>query len=360
MHTTVRSALEIGSDLAAIDLTRTMSNEIDAATVGAFRDGDSVAFDRITRRFSPELRVHCYRMIGSLDDAEDLLQETLMRAWNRRDSYEGRAGVRAWLYRIATNACIDAARARAARLAAEHGGGAAPRYDRFPWLQPYPDALLDQAASEDAQPDARVVSRDTIELAFLAAVQGLPPKQRAVLILRDVLDFSARETAEILDDTTAAINGALQRARATIQRRRDTRHAGGASTPSFDEALLLQAFMDAQDRGDVGAIVDLLREDVRMTLLPDAVTWDGREEVARELRRKRQDFDGDVRSMPIAANRQPALAVYVRGAGDVVYSAWAIVLLGMRDGKLREIATFASPDLFSRFGLPPTLAAGPG
>jgi RNA polymerase sigma-70 factor (ECF subfamily) len=337
-------------------MSNEMSDAIDAATVAAFKRGDPNAFDHIARRYERELRVHCYRMTGSFDDAEDLVQETLMRAWNKRDTYEGRAGVRAWLYRIATNACIDAARARAARHAAKEEG-AGPPYSRFPWMQPYPDALLDAAVSEDMRPDARLVSRDTIELAFLAAVQSLPPKQRAVLILRDVLDFSASETAKILDDTTAAVNGALQRARATLRRRRGTPMALDASSASFDEAVLLQAFMDAQDRGDVGAIVDLLREDVRMTLLPDSVTWDGRDEVARELRRKRHDFDGDIRSVPTAANRQPALAVYVRHSTDVAYHAWALVVLGMRGGKLREIATFASPDLFTRFGLPATLAA---
>jgi RNA polymerase sigma-70 factor (ECF subfamily) len=330
------------------------SDAIDATTIAAFRRGDPNAFDHIAQRYERELRVHCYRMSGSFDDAEDLVQETLMRAWNRRDTYEGRAGLRSWLYRIATNACIDATRARAARQKSEEERAA---YSHFPWMQPYPDALLDAAMPEDAQPDARLVSRDTIELAFLAAVQSLPPKQRAVLILRDVLDFSASETAQILDDTIAAVNGALQRARATLERRRGTPNAADASSASFDEAVLLQAFMDAQDRGDVGVIVDLLREDVRMTLLPDAVTWDGREEVARELRRKRQGFDGDIRSVPIAANRQPALAVYIRRKADAVYHAWALVVLGMREGKLREIATFASPDLFARFGLPATLAA---
>ena len=333
-----------------------MSDAIDATTIAAFRRGDPNAFDHIARRYERELRVHCYRMSGSFDDAEDLVQETLMRAWNKRETYEGRAGLRAWLYRIATNACIDAARARAARHKSEEES-AGPPYSRFPWMQPYPDALLDAAVPEDAQPDARAVSRDTIELAFLGAVQSLPPKQRAVLILRDVLDFSASETAEILDDTTAAVNGALQRARATLERRRGTPNALDASSATFDEAVLLQAFIDAQDRGDVGAIVDLLREDVRMTLLPDAVTWEGREEVARELRRKRQGFDGDIRSVPISANRQPAVAVYVRRSADVVYHAWALVVLGMRGGKLREIATFASADLFARFGLPATLAA---
>ena len=333
--------------------TMMMRDAIDTETIAAFKRGDPTAFDEIAGRYVPELQLHCYRMTGSFDDAEDLVQETLMRAWTRRESYEGRAGVRAWLYRIATNACIDAARARAVRPIA--GRDSAAPYAHVSWMQPYPDALLDAAVSEDAQPDVQVAARDTIELAFLAAVQSLPPKQRAVLILRDVLDFSANETAEILDDTTPAVNGALQRARATLERRRRTPNAVDTMAASFDEAVLLQAFMDAQDRGDVTAIVGLLREDVRMTLFPDAVTWDGREEVAAEFRRRRHDFDGEVRSVPIAANRQPALAVYVRQARDAVYRAWALVVLGMRGGKLQEIATFASPDLFARFGLPPTL-----
>jgi RNA polymerase sigma-70 factor, ECF subfamily len=347
-----RRALRVGQAAVAAAV---MPDPIDAGTVAGFQRGDANAFDRITRRYARELHVHCYRMVGSFDDAEDLVQETFMRAWNRRDSYEGRSGIRAWLYRIATNACIDAVRGRAVRGGA-HRDEAAPPYARVPWLQPYPDALLETVVSRAPEPDARLVSRDTIELAFLAAIQTLPPKQRAVLILRDVLGFSASETAQILVDTTAAVNSALQRGRTTLERRRPTLASPATATPSFDEAVLLQAFMDAQDRGDVNALVDLLREDVRMTLFPDAATWSGRDAVARELRAKRRDFgDADVRSLPIAANRQPALAVYVRQGIDVVYRAWAIVVLGFRDGKLREIATFASPDLFARFQLPPTL-----
>lgn len=327
---------------------------IDAATIAAFERGDADAFGRIARRYARELHVHCYRMLGSFDDAEDLVQETLMRAWNRRDSYVGRASVRAWLYRIATNRCIDAIRARAARGGAG-SDEAVPPYTSVPWLQPYPDALL-EAGSEDLLADARAVSRETIELAFLATIQGVPPKQRAVLILRDVLDFSANETAEILEDTVAAVNSALQRVRATLKRRRGSAARSARTVaPSFDEAVLLEAFMDAQDRGDVNAMVDLLRDDVRMTLFPDAVTWSGRDAVARELRVKRGELDGDVRSVPITANRQPALAVYVRRSTDVAYHAWAIVVLGSREGKFREIATFASSDMFARFGLPATL-----
>jgi len=329
---------------------------VDAATVAAFRKGDHDAFARISRRHFRELHIHCYRMVGSYDEAEDLVQETLMRAWNRRESYEGRATVRAWLYRIATNVCIDVIRTRTSRETPDKPDEV-PQYSEFPWMQPYPDAILDSVVPDEAQPDSRIVRRESIELAFLATVQVLPAKQRAILMLRDVLEFSAAETATILQDTIAAVNSALQRARATLQMMRAS--WGDSVEPSaatFDEAVLLQGFMDAQDRGDVNAIIDLLRDDVRMTLFPDAVTWDGREEVARELRKKRSDFDGEVRSIPIAANRQPALAVYIRRRDDVEYRAWALVLLGVRAGKLREIATFASPELFTRFELPRTLA----
>ena len=186
----------------------------------------------------------------------------------------------------------------------------------FPWFQPYPDALLDVPGTDSARPDARLVSRQTIELAFLATIQCLPARQRAVLILRDILDFSATETAALLDDTTAAVNSALQRARATIRKRRAP--AGGArlnAEATFDEAVLLQGFMDAQERGDIDAIVDLLREDVRMTLFPEGTVWDGRRDVECEFFRMKSAFDGDVRSMPTAANRQPALAVYSSPAG---------------------------------------------
>src|SRR4051794_29366230 len=145
---------------------------IDAAEIAAFQRGDASAFERLTRRYARELHVHCYRMVGSFDDADDLVQETFMRAWDKRQSYEGRAGIRAWLYRIATNACIDAIRGRAARGGA-HREDTVPPYERVPWLQPYPDALLENVVSEEAQPDARLVSRDAIELAFLATVQTL-------------------------------------------------------------------------------------------------------------------------------------------------------------------------------------------
>jgi RNA polymerase sigma-70 factor, ECF subfamily len=328
--------------------------QIDAEIIAAFRRGDEDAFGRISRHHFRELHIHCYRMIGSFDEAEDLVQETLLRAWRNRDTYEARSTIRAWLYRIATNACIDAIRRRAAR-AADVPDHNVPGYAQFPWIQPYPDALLDTAGRDDDRPDAHLVARETIELAFLATIQLLPAKQRAVLLLRDVLDFSAVEAARILDDTPAAVNSALQRARATVARHRAK---AGAPSPeakaSFADLVFLQAYMDASDRGDVDAIVRLLRDDVRMTLLPQGVTWDGRDAVACEFLR-RKDEDGDVKMVAIAANRQPAVAVYRRHSEASEYRAMAVVLLGVLDGKLHEIATFASPELFARFDLPLTL-----
>jgi RNA polymerase sigma-70 factor (TIGR02960 family) len=333
-------------------MTPAGSPEVDAAIVAAFRRGDDDAFGRISRRHFRELHIHCYRMVGSFDEAEDLVQETLLRAWRNRDTYEGRAPIRAWLYRIATNACIDAIRSRPGSAPIEDSG--VPRYSQFPWLQPYPDALLETIEGNDDQPDVRLVARETIELAFLATIQLLPAKQRAVFILREVLGFSATETAEVLEDTPAAVNSALQRARVTVRRRASTDPSQPEPPTTFGDVVFLQVYMDASERGDIDAIVDLLREDVRMTLFPDGLTWDGRDEVACEFFKRKDDL-GDIRSVAIAANRQPAVAVYRRHSDDTEYRAWAIVLLGVLDGKLREIATFASPDLFVRFGLPPTL-----
>jgi len=226
----------------------------DAVIAAAFKRGDPDALEIVSRRHYRELHLHCYRMVGSFDEAEDLVQETLVRGWSRRDSYAGRAPLRAWLYRIASNVCIDALRARRTQeLPAATADS--PRYADLPWLQPYPDTLLEVGA-QTAAPDARVITRDSIELAFLAAIQLLPAKQRAVLLLRDVLDFSAAETAEILEDSTAAVNSALHRARDTLEKKRPSATVPAPSRATFDEAVLLQVFMEAQARGDVDTIID--------------------------------------------------------------------------------------------------------
>jgi len=244
---------------------------VEDAVVEAARAGDEAAFAELVGRYRRELHVHCYRMLGSFEEAEDLVQETLLRAWRRRGSFQGGPGFRAWLYKIATNACLDALRSRRRRVPSLHS------FAEVPWLQPYPDRLLDELAPSDTEPDAVVVARETIEqLTYLAVIQLLPPRQRAVLILRDVLDWSASETADLLDTTVAAANSALQRARATLRERLPTRPSEwSGSAPSGEERLLLEGFIDAHERADAAAAAALVREDIRITMPPHPWCFDG-------------------------------------------------------------------------------------
>jgi RNA polymerase sigma-70 factor (ECF subfamily) len=329
------------------DVAEPTETEEDPTFVAAIRGGDEKTFTSLARRHQRELQLHCYRMLGSLDEAEDLGQETLLRAWRHRTSFEGRASARAWLYRIATNACFDRLAVRRARLV-PIGPGDSPSLPRVPWMQPYPDDLLDEISDAGGHPESLAIRRETIELAFLTAIQALPPKQRAALLLRDVVGFSAVETAD----------SALQRGRATLSHRKRPVASPTHTQATFDEAILLQALVDAQERGDVDAIVRLLRDDVRMTLYPTGETWNGRDAVAAEHYRLKTRLPGQARSVPIAANRQPAVAIYVRRGQAEAFVAWAIVVVGVVEGKLSEIATFESPALFARFDLPPTFNDG--
>ena len=311
---------------------------------------DVAAFTRAAERHRRELQVHCYRMLGSFEDAEDLVQETFLRAWRRRETYEGRASFRAWLYRIATNACLDALKRRP-RPGAGPGGPA-----EVPWLQPYPDELL--VASSDDEPEAAVVAKETIELAFLVAIQHLPPNQRAVLILRDVLGWSANETASALDTSVASANSALQRARATLQRHLPARRVdwGPEADPSEAERALLARYMEAHERGDVAGVAACLREDVVFSMPPDPEWRRGRDAVIGywEEGGFGTDAMGEFRTVLTRANRQPAMAVYVRGPGEQGFRAMAIDVLRIEDGLVAEVTTFG-PHWFPRFGLPSAL-----
>jgi RNA polymerase sigma-70 factor (ECF subfamily) len=243
---------------------------VEDAVVEAARAGDEAAFAELVGRYRRELHVHCYRMLGSFEEAEDLVQEAFLRAWRRRGSFQGGPGFRAWLYKIATNACLDALRSRRRRVPSLHS------FAEVPWLQPYPDRLLDELAPSDSEPDAMVVARETIELTYLAVIQLLPPRQRAVLLLRDVLDWSASEAADLLDTTVAAANSALQRARATLRERLPARPSEwSGSAPSEEERLLLEGFIDAHERADAAAAVALVREDIRITMPPHPWCFDG-------------------------------------------------------------------------------------
>src|SRR3954451_5877955 len=261
-------------------------------------------FAALAERHRRELHVHCYRMLGSFEEAEDLVQETLLRAWRGRAGLERDEWFRAWLYKIATNACLDAIK-RDGRRVSSLGS-----FRDVPWLQPYPDRLLAEAevAPPGDEPHAAVIDRETIELAFLAAIQLLPPRQRAVLILRDVLDWPAREVADLLDVGVAAVNSALQRARATLHRERpiDRREDWAAPEVTEAERVLLEGFIDTHQRGDAEGALALISDDIRVTMPPLPLLYEGREAIESLLERAfGPDTDGEWRLVPTRANRQP-------------------------------------------------------
>jgi RNA polymerase sigma-70 factor, ECF subfamily len=334
------------------------------AVVAAATAGDEAAFAALAERYRHELQVHCYRMLGSFQDAEDLVQETLLRAWRSRTQFQGRASFRAWLYRIATNACLDALAHSSRRVlpyqltpAADPRASAAPSpAPEVAWLQPYPDRLLDEVAARDAEPDALVVAKETIELAFLAAIQLLPPRQRAVLILRDLLGWSAKETASLLETSVASANSALQRARSTLRQHLPARRLEWApsSEPTEEERAVLQRYMDATEQADASALAALLAEDVRCSMPPVPAWLQGREDVMIAMMQGLDPEFGRWRLLPTWANRQPAAACYLRRAGESEYRAFAIDVLRVEDGKVTDITAF-SAELFPAFGLPATI-----
>jgi len=311
--------------------------------------GDESAFAALTERHRRELHVHCYRMLASFDEAEDAVQETFLRAWRSRDSFEGGSLFRAWLYRIATNVCLDMLRRSSRRPSTMRS------FAEAPWLQPYPDRLLDEVAPSDDRPDAVVVERETIELAFLAAMQVLPPRQRAALIVRDVLGWPASETASLLETSVAAANSALQRARATMQQHLPARRAEwSAGEPSAEERALLERF-DAHERCDVAAAVAIAAQDIRITMPPSPYCFEGLEAIAPLLERAfGEDRDGDWRLVPTQANRMPTAASYLRRPSDSEFRAFKFDVLRIEDRLIAEITTFGT-GLFPAFGLPPTL-----
>ncbi len=311
---------------------------------------DDAAFAASAEPFRRELHVHSYRMLGSFEEAEDAVQETFLRAWRSRDTFDGSAAFRAWLYRIATNVCLDAIRRANRRPQAR----SLDSLGEVPWLQPYPDRLLDEMAPREAEPDAVAVSRETIELAFLAAVQLLPPRQRAVLILRDVVEWSAKETATLLDMSVVAVNSALQRARATMAANRPHGRVGKPPpTLTPEELALVERSIAAHERADVAAMAEMLREDVRIAMPPLPFWFNGKETFVPGLKAGLMD-PGEWRLVAIGANRSPAMATYLRAWDDTVFRAFKIDVMRVEDGLVAEITTF-SADLFPAFGLAPTL-----
>jgi RNA polymerase sigma-70 factor (ECF subfamily) len=330
------------------------------ALIAAARADDEAAFAALSDRYRRELQLHCYRMLGSLEDAEDVAQETFLRAWRGRKSFRGRSSFRAWLYRIATNACLDALTHRSRRVlppqvapAADPTAPPLPTAD-LPWLQPYPDRLLEGIAPSEDEPEAAVVAKETIELAFLAAIQYLPPRQRAVVILRDVLGWSAKETAAVLEASVASVKSALQRGRATLRKHLPPHRLEWARSAraSEEERALLQRYMEAHERADAGALAELLREDARLAMPPTPTWFDGREAIVTFHAQQVFVPEMAMRFAPTAANRQPALAIYQRSPGEAKHRPLVIDVLRVEDGLVTEITAFLLPELFHRFGLP--------
>jgi RNA polymerase sigma-70 factor (ECF subfamily) len=337
------------------------------AVVTAARAGDQSAFATLVERHRREVLVHCYRMLGSLDEAEDLVQETFLRVWKGLRNFEGRSTFRTWLYRIATNACLDALDGRARRvlpyhLAAPSDPDAAPLpLTNVEWLQPFPDRLLEPIWAGESEPEAALLARETLELEFLAVIQHLPPRQRAALILRDVLGWPARETAALLEGSVASANSALQRARATLQRHLPERRRRSAPSaePTRGELAVMRRYMDAVERADLAALADLLAEEVRTAMPPYPAWFQGRQAIVAALAASwdpgSPGYVGQFRMLPTRANQRPAAAAYVRASDQPAHRAFAIALLRIEDGRIAEITAFHDPGLFPAFALPATL-----
>jgi RNA polymerase sigma-70 factor (ECF subfamily) len=327
-------------------------------TADLARSGDEAAFAALIMPHRRELHVHCYRMLGSFDDADDAVQETLVAAWRKLDGFEGRSSVRTWLYRIATNTCLNMLRGAARRPPAvtRMSPGTVPAHlpagtpapsgtAEVTWLQPYPDALLDELPADAPGPDTVAERNEAVSLAFTTALQLLSPRARAVLVLRDVLGFSARESAGILGSTEEAIGMTLGRARRAV---RDNRERGGEPGPGDRLAARLAEALTAHD---VAAVVRLLADDVRFAMPPTPATWEGRELAAGFLTEVVFRLVPEARFVATRANRQPALAVYARDQASGAWRASGLLVVSIKGGEIAAITRFESGTL-RPFGLP--------
>jgi RNA polymerase sigma-70 factor (ECF subfamily) len=342
-------------------------NSIEAEHLAAARRGDESQFAELTEPYRRELQVHCYRILGSLHESEDMVQETMLKAWKRLDTYEGRAAFRSWLYKIATNSCLDFLDQKKSRrlLPFEEHSPSDPATPILPptleiaWLEPFPDEWLGDKSA--LTPEARYSDSESISLAFLTALQALPPRQRAVLILRDVLDFSANETSEVLELTVSSVNSALHRARATLSQRYPR---GGMEYPMIsttDERTqwLLDRFVQAWEDADVTSLVALLKEDAAFAMPPSRSWYQGHEAIrvfsAATIFADDGMFPGRAadrwRLLPTSANGSPAFAMYQRDEKED-YQAFGLIALIFDGDKLSRIISFIDPTLPPLFGFP--------
>jgi RNA polymerase sigma-70 factor (ECF subfamily) len=328
--------------------TPTLSTAQERELLAEARGGDEDAYRRLVEPHRGELHAHCYRMLGSVHDAEDALQEALLRAWRGLPRFEGRSSLRSWLYTIATNTCLNAIARRPKRVLPVDYGPAADPHDgpgepivESVWVEPYPDERL---GLEDglAGPEARYERRESVELAFIAALQHLPARQRAVLILREVLGFSAREVAETLETTTASVNSALQRARAAVEERLPERSQQETLRSLGDRRVreIVEGYVEAWDRGDVDAVVAMLAEDATFAMPPLATWFGGRKAIARFLAGWPLSGLWRWRPLPVRANGQPALAFYAWDEDEGAYLPFALNVLTLRGEQISDVTAF--------------------
>ena len=332
------------------------------ATLERARAGDRQAFGELTDPLRRELQLHCYRMLGSVQDAEDVLQETLVAAWRGLATFEGRATLRGWLYRIATNRCLNALRDAGRRPPAAPVAPFRPpeptRHGEPTWLQPYPDLLLEGIADPAPGPEARYQAREAVELAFVAGLLGLPPRQRAALVLCDVLGFPVAEAAGMLGTSGASVKGALQRARATLEARRPAAARRGAPRPgSAAERELTRRFADAFEADDVDGLVGLLTDEAWLTMPPAPHQYQGGPAIASFLRTSAAWRGGRrFRLVATRANTQPAFGCYLEDERPPLARATGLIVLTLDGGRICAITRFLDAGVLGRFGLPQTLS----
>jgi RNA polymerase sigma-70 factor, ECF subfamily len=370
-----------------VSTTQSTSSVQERELLEAAQGGDEAAFSRLIDAHHGELHAHCYRMLGSVHDAEDALQDAMLRAWRGLPRFEGRSSLRSWLYRVATNSCLDVISKRPKRVVPidygpsrdPHDGPQLPLAESV-WVEPYPDETL---GLEDgyAAPDARYEQRESVELAFIAALQHLPPNQRAVLILREVLGFSAKEVAETLDTTVASVNSALQRARKTVDERLPEQSQQETLRSLGDDGVaeVVEAYVDAWDRGNIDAVVAMLTEDAAFSMPPAPSWYTGEEALTGFLEVGPLSGDWRWRHVLVQASGQPALAFYCWDDAEQAYLAFALNVLTIRDRRISDVTAFICRsteakdtdayarwpeepiiperfvDFFERFGLPKRL-----
>ena len=330
--------------------------------LGRARTGDERAFRDLTDPFRRELHVHCYRILGSVQDAEDMVQESMLSAWRGLARFEERSSLRSWLYRIATNRCLNAMRDDARRPAAAGPEPPFPppepsRLSDPTWLEPYPDALVEGVADSAPGPDARYETKEAIGLAFMAALHQLPPRQRAVLVLRDVLGFRAREVASILDTTEDSVKSALRRARTTLDQHLPAADAEPPPPPrSAGETELVRRFTDAFEADDIGDVIALLTDDAWLTMPPAPLEYQGPEAIAAILRASSTwRAERRTRLIPTRANGQPAFGCYVPDATAPIAHAAGLIVLTLAGDRISAITRFVDNSVLPHFGLPRTL-----